>query len=248
MKNNIIAIDVSREYIFHVDKVIERSKRDILEWFNLPLPEFKVTTYIYKDNESLREGLKKRGLGLFPAHMVACMIDQDEEKGIRRSINFYEPNPKSAIEYNKKEYDEVITHELTHYITDILYGKLPEWLTEGIAKIIDKYYKDDLTNLMKLINNYEIPDITTMKGDFFILKKQEEVITDEGILTTEKIVYDGYDLGYIMVRYIIETLGKDYLFTLMSNKDELALKEQSILSEAIEYYNCQYGKENTINI
>ena len=30
MKNNIIAIDVSKEYILHVDKVLERNKLEII--------------------------------------------------------------------------------------------------------------------------------------------------------------------------------------------------------------------------
>ena len=49
-----------------------------------------------------------------------------------------------------------------------------------------------------------------------------------------------------MVRYIIETLGKDYLFTLMKNQDQISLVEQTTLIEAIEYFNCQYLEENSI--
>ena len=104
MKNNIIAIDVSKEYQYYVDKLIERTKREIYEWFNHPTIEDKVNVYIYKDIPSLIEGLKRRGLGPYPDYMVACMVDEDETKGIRRSINFYEPSktPKES-EYTKKD-------------------------------------------------------------------------------------------------------------------------------------------------
>ena len=53
-------------------------------------------------------------------------------------------------------------------------------------------------------------------------------------------------LSYLMIRYILETLGKDYLFVLMKNKDQIELVEQTTLSDAIEYFNCQYLEENTI--
>lgn len=242
MKNNIIPLDISKSYILHVDKLIERSKLSILEWFDEEQKDFKVNTYIYKDNESLREGLKRRGHGLYPAHMVACMIDEDEQNNIRRSINIYEPPTQSEDSYNKREYDSVIYHELIHYITDLLYGKLPEWLTEGIAKYLDGSYKEDITNLITIIESYEIPDISTMQGDFFVYKTYSN---NNGVIE-EKTIYNGYDLSYLMIRYIIEMYGKDYLKTLMKNKEEITKIEQTILIESIEYYKNLYLKENTI--
>lgn len=235
MKNDIIAINVSKEYILYIDKVLERSKLEIIEWFEKPYQEFKVKAFIYQDIPSLREGLHRRGFGPYPEYMNACMIDENQEQGIERSINLYEPSIKgSDTEYSRKEYNSVVFHELVHYITDIYYGKLPEWLTEGIAKYLDGSYKTDLTNLMTIIKTYEIPDISTMQGDTFILKTQE------------KTIYDGYDLSYIMVRYIIEVYGKDYLFSLMQNKEEISTLAQTTLIEAIEYFNSLYLKENTI--
>ena len=233
MKNDIIAIEVSETYIHHIDRLLERSKLEILEWFEQPSLTFKVRTYIYKDVESLRKGLRRRINKEYPPYMVACQID--EEKDTQRSINIYEPPIESDDSYNRKEYNLVVFHELIHYITNMLYGKLPEWLTEGIAKYLDGTYKKDITNLLKLINTYEIPDVSTMKDDNFILQDE-----------SGKVIYDGYDLSYLMVRYLIETLGKDFLFTLMKNKEQITLIEQKTLTEAIEYFNCQYLEENTI--
>lgn len=248
MKNNIIAIDVSKNYILHVDKLLERSKLEIFEWFEVPYQEIKLNTFIYKDIPSLVEGLRRRGLGPYPNYMVACMVDENPEKSIHRSINFFEPkiNPENKNEYSRKEYNYVIFHELIHYITDLLYGKLPEWLTEGIAKCLDGSYKEDLTSLMTLINTYEIPDMSTMKDDTFILTTQEEQITEEGPQIIERTIYNGYDISYLMVRYIIEVYGKDYLFTLMKNKKQIPLIENQTITEAIEYYKNLYFAENTI--
>lgn len=237
MKNNIIGIEVGKEYIFHVDKLLERSKTEIIAWFESPLKEFKVNTYIYKDIESLREGLKRRGLGLYPAQMVACTICESKEKSISRSLNFYDAskkNPQNKI--TKKAYDQIIYHELVLYIIDILYGNLPEWLTKGIAKTLDGSYRDDIKELMSLINTYEIPNISDMKGDFFILKKY---LPEKNNSSKELVIYNGYDLSYLIIRYILEFHGKSYLLNLLSNQKSLKEIEQTILSEAIAYYNCQ---------
>ncbi len=232
MKNDIIAIDVSDTYIHHIDRLLERSKLEIFEWFEKPSQVHRVKTYIYKDIESLRIGLKRRINKEYPSYMVACMVDED--KDIPRSINLYEPPVESTSSYNRKEYNQVVFHELIHYITDLLFGKLPEWLTEGIAVYLDGSYKQDITNLLKIISTYEIPSVSDMKDDTFVVE------------TSEKTIYNGYDLSYLMVRYMIETLGKDYLFMIMKNKEQIASVEQTTLLEAIEYFNCQYLEEKTI--
>ncbi len=233
MKNDIISTDVSEAYIHHIDRLLERSKLEILEWFERPSKTFKVKIYIYKDAASLHTGLQRRLNKKYPSYMVACMVDEDN--GISRSINIYEPPTKSENSYSRKEYNQVVYHELIHYITDLLFGKLPEWLTEGIALYLDGSYKEDFNGLLKTINTYQIPSISDMKEESFVAEDNQG-----------NIIYNGYDFSYIMIRYIIETLGKDYLFTLMKNKAQISLIEQSTLIEAIDYFNYQYLEENTI--
>jgi hypothetical protein len=233
MKNDIIAIEVSEDYIRHIDRLLERSKLELFEWFEKPSEKCKVKTYIYKDITSLRTGLKRRYNKEYPPYMVACMVD--EEENIHRCINLYEPPITSEESYSRKEYNIVVFHELIHYITDLLYGKLPEWLTEGIAVYLDGSYKNDLPSLINKINTYQIPSISDMKEDTFVLEDE-----------SGNKLYDGYELSYIMIRYIIETLGKDYLFSLMKNKKQIKLVEQTTLTDAIEYFNCQYLEEKSI--
>lgn len=235
MKNDIISTDVSDTYIHHVDRLLERSKLEILEWFETPSLTFRVKTYIYKDKESLRTGLRRRLNREYPPHLEGCMVDEDKEKDIPRTINIYEPPIESKDSYNRKEYNQVVFHELIHYITDMLYGKLPEWLTEGIAVNLDGSYKKDITNLLKQIQKYQIPSVSDMKDDQFVVLDEED-----------NTIYDGYDLSYLMIRYILETLGKEYLLTLMKNKEQIPLVEQTTLIEAIDYFNCQYLEEKTI--
>lgn len=229
MKNDIILINTTKKYALHVDKLIERSKIEIFTWFNSSSSDCKVKVFIYHDIPSLVEGLKKRGFSNYPDYMCACMIDEDLNNNISRSINIIEP---TSDVFTLKEYDNIIYHELIHYITNYLFGKLPEWLTEGIAKYLDHSYKEDLTNLMlNYINNYEIPDIQQM-CDLNFVKKEEG-----------RTIYDGYDLSYLMIRYIIEIYGKDFLLTLMQENNLSSFDTQKCLTEAIDYFNSVYNEQ-----
>ena len=87
MKNDIIAVDVSETYIHHIDRLLERSKLEILEWFEQPSLTFKVRTYIYKDKNSLRIGLKRRLNREYPPYLEGCMVDEEKENDIPRTIN-----------------------------------------------------------------------------------------------------------------------------------------------------------------
>ena len=69
MKNDIIAVDVSETYIHHIDRLLERSKLEIFEWFLKPTFTCRVKTYIYKDKSSLRVGLKRRLNKEYPSYM-----------------------------------------------------------------------------------------------------------------------------------------------------------------------------------
>lgn len=231
MKNDIIIIDASNEYAFHLDKLIERSKNEIFTWFNKPNEDCKVKIFLYKDLNHLVSGLKARGFKDYPDYMCACMIDEDCQNNISRSINLFDPTT-SLSTFTKKEYDYIVYHELIHYITNYLFGSLPEWLTEGIAKYLDHSYKEDLTNLMlNYINNYEIPDIQQMCDLNFVKKEKGRTI------------YDGYDLSYLMIRYIIEIYGKDFLLTLMQENNLSSFDAQKCLTEAIDYFNSVYNEQ-----
>lgn len=233
MKNDIIIIDASNEYAFHLDKLIERSKNEIFTWFNKPNEDCKVKIFLYKDLNHLVSGLKARGFKDYPDYMCACMIDEDCQNNISRSINLFDPTT-SLSNFTKKEYDYIVYHELIHYITNYLFGSLPEWLTEGIAKYLDNSYKEDLTNLMSIINNYKIPSLAVMYGNNFVKK------------INNQIIYDGYDLSYLLIRYLLTIYDKNKFISLLENKNISNAYFDQLLKEAINYFNSVYSKENTI--
>ncbi len=237
MKNNIIGFYINKEYSFYVDKVLERSKIEIFNWFGKETPNIKIKTFIYKDIPSLVEGLRKRGHINYPDYMVACMIDEDQEKSIERSINLFEPqvDEPDPNKYSRKEYNIIIFHELIHYITDYLYGKLPEWITEGIAKYLDGSYKNQLEEIIKRVNTYQIPDINSMCDTNFV--KYDE---------NSNKIYDGYEISFLMINYILEVYGKEYFLTILTNKEFIKEHTEKYLKESLEYYNFEYSPQKKL--
>lgn len=202
-------------YKEEVNNIILNSREFIFNFFNSENRELPINVYIYEDIESLVKGLRIRGFDKDPDYMCACQKDEDN------SINFFEPkdNP-SDKEWSKEEYKKVIFHELIHSIQFNIFGKTPEWINEGIAKYLDGTYKKGINYLMEnYINNNPIPEQYEIENEFGMHE------------------YDSYDYAYIMVSYIIDSKGKDYLIELLKDKNKLEIEKDNLLNRAINYYN-----------
>ncbi|MBR4262950.1 MAG: hypothetical protein IKQ35_06270 [Bacilli bacterium] len=200
-----------------IDSIINNKKKEIFSFFNSDEFELSFNIYIYDSIEELVNGLKKRGFKDDPDYMCACHKDEDN------SLNFFEPkdNPNSD-EWSKEEYKNVIFHELIHGIQFSIFGITPEWLNEGIAKYLDGTYSKGIKWLLdNYINNNPIPD-------------QKEIENEFGMHD-----YDSYDYAYIMVSYLIDTLGKDEFIDLLKNKDKINEVKKDLLIKAINYYNSK---------
>ncbi len=195
-------------YKYEIESIINNRKNEIFKFFDKEEKELSTTVYIYDSIESLVNGLRNRGFSKDPDYMCACFKDEDN------SLNFFEPkdNP-SDDEWSKEEYKQVVFHELVHAICYELFGYLPEWLNEGIAKYLDGTYSKGVKSL---IDNYikEVPD-------------QREIEEEFGMHD-----YDSYDYAYIMVCYIIDNYGKD-CFTDISKINSI---KSNLLNKAINYY------------
>ena len=201
-----------------VDKIINDRKKEIFNFFNVEDMELPFNIYIYDSIEELVNGLAKRGFKKDPDYMCACHKDEDN------SLNYFEPkdNPGDN-EWSKEEYKNVIFHELIHGIQFLLYGTTPEWINEGIAKYLDGHYSKGIKWLLdNYINNNPIPE-------------QREIEEEFGMHN-----YDSYDYAYLMVSYLIETLGKDKFLELLKDKDKLNKEKHNLLNRSIEYYNDKY--------
>ena len=207
-----------------IDTIISNRKSEIFSFFNSEEIELPFNIYIYDTIEQLVNGLQERGFKNDPDYMCACHKDEDN------SLNFFEPkdNPNDN-EWSKDEYENVIFHELIHGIQFTLFGQTPEWLNEGIAKYLDGTYSKGIKWLLdNYINNSLIP-------------KQDEIENEFGMHE-----YDSYDYAYLMVSYLIETLGKDNFVNLLRNKEQLEIVKKDLLNKSINYYNTKYKEEKSI--
>lgn len=208
-----------------IDSIIESRKNEIFDFFNVKEFELPFNIYIYDSIEELVNGLRKRGFKNDPDYMCACHKDEDN------SLNFFEPkdNP-GENEWSKEEYESVIFHELIHGIQYTLLGTTPEWLNEGIAKYLDGTYSKGIKWLLdNYINNNPIPN-------------QKEIENEFGMHQ-----YDSYDYAYLMVSYLIDTLGKDNFIDLLKNKEQIEVVKKDLLNKSINYYNAKYNDEKSIN-
>lgn len=212
---NYIVENEKSNYKDEINNIILSNKEDVFDFFNSPDLELSFNVYVYKDIDSLVKGLKERGFNNIPSYMCACQKDEDN------SLNFFEPkdNP-NRNEWSKEEYKNVIFHELIHGIQFQLFGKTPEWLNEGIAKYLDGTYENGVKYLLdNYVNNKEVPN-------------QYEIENEFGCHD-----YDSYIYAYLMVSYIIDTKGKDYLIELLKDEKKLEVEKNNLLDCAINYYN-----------
>lgn len=212
---NYIVENEKSNYKDEINNIILSNKEDVFDFFNSPDLELSFNVFVYKDIDSLVKGLKERGFNNIPSYMCACQKDEDN------SLNFFEPkdNP-NRNEWSKEEYKNVIFHELIHGIQFQLFGKTPEWLNEGIAKYLDGTYENGVKYLLdNYVNNKEVPN-------------QYEIENEFGCHD-----YDSYIYAYLMVSYIIDTKGKDYLIELLKDEKKLEVEKNNLLNCAINYYN-----------
>ena len=212
---NYIVENEKSNYKDEINNIILSNKEDVFDFFNSQDLELSFNVYVYKDIDSLVKGLKERGFNNIPSYMCACQKDEDN------SLNFFEPkdNP-NRNEWSKEEYKNVIFHELIHGIQFQLFGKTPEWLNEGIAKYLDGTYENGVKYLLdNYVNNKEVPN-------------QYEIENEFGCHD-----YDSYIYAYLMVSYIIDAKGKDYLIELLKDEKKLEVEKNNLLDCAINYYN-----------
>ena len=221
--NKYICTNRNPMYKNHVKMILEKKKKQILDFFNVSKNfPFSFNVYIYDTIEDLVSGLKARGFSDMPDYMCACQKNEDN------SINYFEPkdNP-SENEWSKDEYDNVIFHEEIHAIQYAIYGNQPEWLTEGIAKYLDGTYKK---GIKFLLDNYI--DINNLPSMFEI---ENEFGNHE---------YDSYDYAYLMISYLIETMGKDNFLIAIKSKKCIEEMSEDLVSKSINYYINKYNNTN----
>ncbi len=218
MMNKYNCMNRNRNYQMEIEEILKARKPEILDFFNVvDNGQFNFNIYVYDTINDLVKEMKKRGFAEMPAYMCACYKDEDN------SLNFFEPsdNPKEN-EWSKEQYKKVIFHEEIHGIQSIIYGQQPEWLTEGIAKYLDGTYSRGIKYLLdEYVNKTAIPSMYELENEFGMHD------------------YDSYDY-YLMVEYLIETLGKDNFLLAINSRKTIKKLSKDLVTKAVDYYNKKF--------
>lgn len=131
------------------------------------------------------------------------------------------------------------SHELFHilymeYILEYDFSKRIIWYDEGMAQFMSGEKKcldsqDDFNNFYLKVKNTTkiIPDINAIKHG-------ESFCNDQ---------YNGYDLSYIAVRYLYETLSESEFRDLMGNFSNIKEIGKDIIFKSFEYYDSKINSK-----
>lgn len=206
--------------------ILDKSIKFYKEFFNIK--EFRKIKINYFDNiddfrnfiydlRGEKESLPSYATGTFDKGMINVFMQ----------TNLLIDSPM----YNKNLY--VASHELFHIMYQELIWqkeKMPRftWIDEGMAQFFsgecacelsDKNFNDWFKTTIELTK--EIPNLNNMnhKNGF----------------VTEK--YNGYKLSLIAVKFLYETMTLEEFKKLLHNKDKIIEYGNTILNNAIDYYN-----------
>lgn len=196
-------------------------------------------------------------LGLESFEKVSINLFYNHELYLKFTKQFFEPASYSKgnfvngmINYVYNTNYEQLKKSLIHEYVHLLYQRKcldrVIWFDEGLALYLSGQYdslEHDNDNFRhwyfdKIINkSKEIPDISFLKQHG---SKYGQFIDME----TNK--YNGYDLSYLMVRYLIDNYQN--IKDLLINKEKILVLEENILKDCITYYNNYFTTWNNTSI
>lgn len=202
-------------------KKLNSNKNRILKCFGLE--DFrKVTVIFFDDINKFREyvlSLRMEGsilpdyaTGVFDKGMIISYIDLTKIN----EENYFIEKVKTSV------------HEFIHIVNrEKIYSKRIVWLDEGLAVNFDnkrEYLKEEdkfikfLKEKILIINELPIMNSLT-HGNLFVNEN-----------------YNGYDLSYLCVRYLIETKEPVEFQKILRNYEYAIKIGENVLEEAINYY------------
>lgn len=197
---------------------ITEQKEKVLDFFGLD--QFKkIEINLFDNQETFIDFIKKlrwQGAnipsyckGTFDNYMVNCSLDSKD------------------VFLNPKKYECSILHECVHIMYNSIAKQRVVWFDEGLAMNLSgegnpllevEHLKNFMTHKIFVMN---LPDDmnTLIHGEKFVNKE-----------------YNGYDLSYLAVRYLLETREKEEIRELIRNSDKVLELGQEVLPCAMEYF------------
>lgn len=131
------------------------------------------------------------------------------------------------VSLNPNRYKSGVLHECIHIIYNSITDKRITWLDEGLAMNLS----GERNNLQdeESFKNYMTQKISSMNlpSNMNQLSHKEMFVNEE---------YNGYDLSYISVRYLLETKSKDEIHEIIKNSHKALEIGNEILPCALNYF------------
>lgn len=203
-----------------LSKILERNVPKILDFLDEKSID-KCDCYLFETLHELKKYLDDNGI--YP------LEDQPEfvTSAFNEDVIYYISKNDPIFEnMTQDEYDRIIFHEAVKQISSRLYGELPLWLQEGLATYIDGKY----STIVK--------DIFEKYGEQFVVPQLSDLCSNNTFTSEE---YDGYDLSYILVSYLIENRGVKKFLNIVKDADIRKRVSTKDLIDACEYYKNKLG-------
>ena len=203
------------------------NKSKILEFFGLNSFR-KVIMINFDDKDEFRNyvlslrnpgaHLPEYATGVFDKGMIISYVAPD----ILKDKNKFNYKVKTGV------------HEFIHIVNkEEIYKERLIWLDEGLATNLDTN-KDYLQDEEKFIAY--LKEKVVYKSDLPIMND----LTHQGSGFKQEN-YDGYDLVYVCVRYLIETTDKNKLLEILKDYDLATEVGKTVLEDAINYYKNKFN-------
>lgn len=138
----------------------------------------------------------------------------------------YSLNPID-VSLNPNRYKSGVLHECIHIIYNSITDKRITWLDEGLTMNLSGEKNDLLDD--KSLKAYITQKILPMN-----LPSNMNQLTHGEMLVNEE--YNGYDLSYLAVRYLLETKSKNEIHEIIRNSDKALELGKDVLPCAMSYY------------
>ena len=204
---SIETIQLLNEKIIEYEKIFKvKLNEPIIVNYFDDIEKFRKFIYDIRQEESLPEYAK----GTYDEGMVNAYIEPDKQ--IKRK--YTAPHELFHIMYMK-------------YILNNDYSKRIIWYDEGMAQFMSGE-KEKYSNKEKFREYY-----LKIRSNTKTIPRLNKLIHGESFINDE---YNAYDLSYLSIRYLSETLSKDEFNDLMSNYHKIKKYGEDIVEKMFKYY------------
>src|SRR3972149_3303125 len=115
---------------------------------------------------------------------------------------------ENETSHKKEEFEQILTHEFTHVITNSINPNFLSWISEGVALNIAGQ-----NHFSKYVNK--------SNADYFIKNSLYTNVDNQDFVT-----HEGYEISYWLVRYILEKYGKEKFLSLIKVENDISSKDK----------------------